>query len=296
MSDIISIHSPAGGYRTYTLQRLELEFSPAKWLWDRETTLKHHAANGARLIERLRPHLDVRYGDGPLQTLDIFPASRLNAPCCVLIHGGFWRISDKSAMHFAVRHFNESGTACFVINFDLCPRVSIDQISAQVMEALIWISKHAADYGASGDRLFLLGHATGAHLAAMAISTDRDGSQHPVVDQIRGALLLSGLYNLTAIPKLDINAILGLDDRTAVAQSPAFRIWPSHMSLVFAAAAHETAEFIVQSKESCDIARSHGADVDEALVADHGHFTILDILEQRRHPITSRFIDMMQAA
>lgn len=295
MSDIVSIQSPAGASRTYTLQRLELEFSPAKWHWDRETTLRHHATNGVQLVERLRPHLDVRYGDGPLQTLDIFPASRPNAPCCVLIHGGFWRISDKSAMHFAVQHFNESGAACFVINFDLCPQVSVDRISAQVTEALAWISEHAAHYGASGDRLFILGHATGAHLAAMAISADQDSRQHRIVEHIRGALLLSGLYNLTAIPKLDVNWIVGLDDRTAAAQSPVFRTWQKHTRVIIAAAAEETAEFIAQSKEACDVARSHGCAVDESLVAGHGHFTILDILAERRHPITSQFIDMMQA-
>jgi arylformamidase len=294
MSDIVSIQSSMGASRTYTLQRLELEFSPAKWHWDREATLRHHAASGAHLVKRLRPHLDVRYGDGPLQSLDVFPASRPNAPCCILIHGGFWRISDKSAMHFAVQHFNDSGAACFVINFDLCPHISVDRISAQVMEALIWISKHAGGYGASGDRLFLLGHATGAHLAAMAISTDRDSPPHPIVEHIRGALLLSGLYNLTAIPKLDVNWILGLDDRTAAAQSPVLRIWPKHARLIIAAATQETAEFIAQSKEVCDVARSHGSAVDDLLVADHGHFTILDILAERGHPITSRFIDMMQ--
>jgi arylformamidase len=162
------------------------------------------------------------------------------------------------------------------------------------MEALAWISKHAADYGASGDRLFLFGHATGAHLAAMAISSDGE-SRHPVAERIRGALLLSGLYNLTAIPRLDVNAILGLSEQMAIAQSPAFRNWPSQTSVIIAAGAHETAEFIAQSKELCDVARSNGCSVNESLVPDHGHFSILDILTDRKHPITSQFISMMQA-
>ena len=39
--------------------------------------------------------LDVAYGDGPNETLDIFPASRPGAPVVVFIHGGYWQRNSR---------------------------------------------------------------------------------------------------------------------------------------------------------------------------------------------------------
>ena len=44
--------------------------------------------------------LDVAYGDGPGETLDIFPTNRPDAPVVVFIHGGYWRSLDKADHSF----------------------------------------------------------------------------------------------------------------------------------------------------------------------------------------------------
>ena len=44
----------------------------------------------------LKCTLNLAYGDGPNESLDIFPASQPNAPVVVFIHGGYWRSLDTA--------------------------------------------------------------------------------------------------------------------------------------------------------------------------------------------------------
>jgi arylformamidase len=53
--------------------------------------------------------LDLRYGDGPGETLDVFPAARPGAPVLVFVHGGYWRALDKSDHSFVAPSFVAGG-------------------------------------------------------------------------------------------------------------------------------------------------------------------------------------------
>ena len=53
------------------------------------------AESSAQARASYKCQLNIAYGDGPNESLDIFPASRPNAPVVVFIHGGYWRSLDK---------------------------------------------------------------------------------------------------------------------------------------------------------------------------------------------------------
>src|SRR5580765_1422581 len=44
--------------------------------------------------------LDLRYGAGPRQRLDVFPCSAPAAPTLIYIHGGYWQMNDKEPYAF----------------------------------------------------------------------------------------------------------------------------------------------------------------------------------------------------
>ena len=71
--------------------------------------------------------LDVAYGHGPRETLDIFPAKRRDdeplAPVLVYIHGGYWRSLDKSQHSFLAPAFVNQGACVVMPNYALCPAV-----------------------------------------------------------------------------------------------------------------------------------------------------------------------------
>jgi arylformamidase len=290
-----TISSPLGGApsRIYTAERLEIEYSPAKWHADRAATLARHHDLGLHAIQDCQPTLDLRYGPGQLQTLDLFPSANRSGACCVILHGGFWRTSDKAAMHFIAGALSRQGTSCVVPNFDLCPAVSIPDIVRQVGEAVTWTACHASTFADENRGIFILGHATGAHLGAMLLTQAGPIANAAWLQRIAGTLLISGLYDLRCVPDLVVNKVLQLDAPTAVRMSPLLSTFVVRTPLTIASAQTETQEFQAQSADLTRAAREQGLRVESFCVADVGHFSILDRILHPNEPYIAEFLKSM---
>ena len=162
--------------------------------------LERWAQASALARERLSRRLDLRYGDGPNETLDLFPSPRANAPVLIFIHGGYWRALDKSDQSFVAPAFVAAGAMVVLPNYELCPRGTIETISLQMARAVAWVWRHAALYGGDPRRIVVAGHSAGGHLAAMMAACDwkRVGADLPE-RVLAGSLALSGLFELEPI-------------------------------------------------------------------------------------------------
>ena len=157
--------------------------------------------------------LDVRYGDGPGETLDLFPAAPATpaasspgghgAPVLFFIHGGWWRAMDKADHSFVAPAFTREGALVVVPNYALCPAVGIADIALQMTRALAWTWRHAAEHGGDPRRIVVAGHSAGGHLAAMLLC-----AHWPTVapdlppDLVRTALAVSGVFDLRPISRV----------------------------------------------------------------------------------------------
>ena len=169
-------------------------------------------------------HLDLRYGDMPGETIDLFPARKGDGSCMMFIHGGYWRSLDKSDFSFLAPAWVDAGVSLAVVNYDLCPKVSIDEIVRQMLRASRWLWLHAEDYGMDQDRLYVSGHSAGGQLAAMMMA-----AVFPVFDARlpkdlwKGGLAISGVYDMRPLLHVDsLQADLRLDEEAALRLSPAF--------------------------------------------------------------------------
>jgi len=136
---------------------------------DHPAVLARWAAESARVRAARPQHLDLPYGTGPNETLDVYPAAAPGAPVLVFIHGGWWRALDKTDHAFIVPAFSAAGAMVVVPNYALCPAVSIEQIALQMAVALAWTWRHAARFGGDPGRIVVAGHSAGGHLAAMLL-------------------------------------------------------------------------------------------------------------------------------
>jgi len=162
--------------------------------------LERWAQASALARERLSRRLDLRYGEGPNETLDLFPSPRANAPVLVFIHGGYWRALDKSDQSFVAPAFVAAGAMVVLPNYELCPSGTVESISLQMARAVAWVWRHAALYGGDPQRIVVAGHSAGGHLAAMMAACDwkRVGADLPE-RLLAGSLALSGLFELEPI-------------------------------------------------------------------------------------------------
>src|SRR4051812_27778526 len=175
-------------------------------------------AASARARRTMVSRLDERYGDMPGESIDLFPARKGDGSCMLFIHGGYWRSLDKRDFSFLAPTWVDAGVSLAVVNYDLCPNVTIDEIVRQMLRASRWLWLHAEEFGMDQDRLYVSGHSAGGHLAAMMMS-----ALFPVLDAnlpkdlFKGALAISGVYDLRPLPQLDfLQADLRLDEAAAM--------------------------------------------------------------------------------
>lgn len=195
-----------------------------------------HFAHWRRLSEQaraLRPCvLDVPYGTGPLETLDIFPAARSDAPVVVFIHGGYWRSLDKSDHSFVAPPLLDMGACVVVINYALCPGteaqpVTIPDIALQCARALAWVWRHIGAHGGRREQISVIGHSAGGHLAAMMLGCRwPDIAPDLPADLVRRAMSISGLFDLEPVRRTPfVQGDLRLTPEQVRLASPA--LWPT---------------------------------------------------------------------
>ncbi|MBI2753587.1 MAG: alpha/beta hydrolase fold domain-containing protein [Betaproteobacteria bacterium] len=143
------------------------------------------ADSSARARATMICYLDRRYGEAPGETMDIVPARKGDGSCMMFIHGGYWRSLDKSDFSFLAPAAVDAGVSLAVVNYDLCPRVTVEEIVQQMLRASRWLYLNAEQYGMDEDRLYVLGLAADdpGRLAAAGPATGR-GDRAPAVARV----------------------------------------------------------------------------------------------------------------
>jgi arylformamidase len=219
--------------------------------------------------------LDVAYGDGDKEALDVFHTAAPGAPVLVYIHGGYWRALDKSDQSFVAPAFTTAGAVVVVPNYALAPAVTLEHITLQLVKAVEWVWRHAAELGADPSRIVVAGHSAGGHLAAMMLSCRwKQVADDLPAQLVQGALSVSGLYDLEPLRHTPfLQTDLQLTPASVRRLSPAFFPRPKG-KLVTVVGADESASFIRQNQLIRDVWGPTAVPVCEK-VAGANHFTVL---------------------
>ncbi|HVL36015.1 MAG TPA: alpha/beta hydrolase [Burkholderiales bacterium] len=241
--------------------------------------------SSARARGTMACHLDLRYGEMPGESLDLFPSRKGDGTCLMFIHGGYWRSLDKSDHSFLAPAWVDAGVSLAVVNYDLCPSVTMDEIVRQMLRASRWLWLHAEDYGMDQDRLYVGGHSAGGHLTAMLMC-----ALWPVFDRRlpkdlwKGGLAISGLYDLRPLLEVEfLQADLRLDEQSALRLSPAFLPPATRAPVMTCVGGRESSEFLRQNAMLGERWRAAFAG-DIAMPQAH-HFSVLDGLADQNSPL-----------
>jgi arylformamidase len=193
--------------------------------------------------------LDLRYGLSSRERLDVFPAQRPGAAVAVFIHGGYWRALDKSDHSFVAPALHAMGATVVVPGYDLCPAVSIPQITMQTVRALAWIYRHIETYHGDPSRIVVIGHSAGGHLSAMMLRCLWPSFDSRLPRQlVRSALSISGVHDLDPLSRTPFLQVdLRLTPQDVARASPA-RLPAPEGTLYAVAGAQESSEFVRQTQ------------------------------------------------
>lgn len=237
--------------------------------------------------------LDIAYGSEPGETLDVFRTSSRDAPVFVFIHGGYWRALDKRDHSFVAPALVEAGAMVVVPNYALCPAVTIDQITLQMVQALAWVWRHAREHGGDPRRIVVGGHSAGGHLAAMLLNCrwPQVAPDLPA-DLLRWAVSISGLFELEPIRHTTFLAPdLRLTEASAQRLSPALLPAPPGR-LAAVVGGDESEEFLRQNRRIRDAWGERAVPVCET-VPDTNHFTVLHDLADASTRLHAIALDLL---
>ncbi len=256
------------------------------------------AAASRAVRDRGRCRLDIAYGGGELETLDLFSAATAGPPVLVFLHGGYWQAMDKSDFSFIAPAFRAVGVAVAVVNYTLAPAAGMDDIVSQVRRAVAFLAGNGDSLGIGRSRFFLAGHSAGGHLTAMAMLTDwaRLGLDR---DPICGGCAISGIFDLEPIRLCYLNTVLGLDAAAAWRNSPSRLLAtapPPDHPLVLAVGGRETAEFHRQQAEFAAEWCGRGGKLTVVDQPAEDHFSIVDRFGEWLSPLFVAVLGVMVKA
>ncbi len=240
-------------YREFATQaELDLQYDPERWVGD-QTAFDRVIASRVPLMERARRSaksvLDIPYGPTVIEKLDIYPAATPNAPVLVFVHGGYWfdaRLT-RQRYNWVGAAFARAGITSFVIDYAVCPAVTIDEITRQCRAAVAWIYYRAAEHNGDPARLYVAGSSAGGHLTGMIAVTDWVGQYGLPADLVKGGCPISGLFDLAPFPYTWLQPKLQLDWAQVRRNSPLMQIRPGLPSLLVSFGDDESPEFHRQS-------------------------------------------------
>ena len=176
---------------------------------------------GQNLLNALSPTTgytltsDVAYGQHPRQRMDIYaPVEADNAPVVVFFYGGRWSDGDRALYAFIGEAMSNLGYVTVIPDYRLYPEVTFPAFVEDGAQALMRTREIVAQHGGDPERLFLMGHSAGAHIAAL-LSTDsgylnRIGGLRSM---ITGFIGMAGPYDFLPIYANDLANIFGPPSR-----------------------------------------------------------------------------------
>lgn len=147
---------------------------------------------------------DVPYGQagGEILKLDVcVPDGPGPFPAVILVHGGAWTRGDKSpgatndSMAPMFGPLTRGGFAWFAINYRLAPAHRYPDDLNDVITAIRWVKRHAAQYHIDPKRIAISGHSAGGHLAALAAVRVKGP------DRVAAVVCFSTPFDIVGTPK-----------------------------------------------------------------------------------------------
>ena len=223
-----------------------------------------------------RAHLGMPYAQSDRCAFDLFLPGDTPEGLCIFVHVGYWMKFDRSYWsHFAAGSL-AWGWAVAMPSYDLCPAVTIAQITQQIATA---VTRAAARVTGP---IALVGHSAGGHLVARM---GAEGLLPPeVTARIVQIMPISPVSDLRPLRQTTMNDAFRLSEADAIAESPALHPTPDIPVSVWVGA-EERPVFLDQAQWIAAAWEAH-----HVVVPDRHHFDVIDALRDPESDMMHRLL------
>jgi arylformamidase len=279
-------------YKGFRENELEYQYNPRISVPEFPELAKQRAEASRKVRESRTSFLNVPYGDTPRQALDIFPAPRAGGPVLLFIHGGYWRSGSKEENCGFVPTFVDRGANVAIIEYDLCPAVTVTDIVRQARGAIAWTYCNIIRYDGNPSRLYVSGHSAGGHLTAMALAYDWEKDGLPR-DIIKGAVPTSGVYDLDMVMHVSPNEQIRMTPAVAKENSPFLHPPLPVCPVIVAVGGAEPQGWQQMSEDYFKLCKERGLTCEYLVIPGANHYTLSDHMADPKSPLAQVMLKQM---
>ncbi len=229
-----------------------------------------------------RVDLDLAYGAGARNRIDLFRPQGPARGVVVFVHGGYWHKLDKSFWsHLAAGPLGH-GWAVAVPGYTLAPEARISGITREIGQAVTFVAERV------GGPLRLAGHSAGGHLVARMICDDSP-LRADVLDRVEKVVPISGVHDLRPLLETRMNEILRLTPEEAASESPVLHRRRGAAAVTFWVGAAERPEFLRQNRLAAECWQGRG--VKDIYEPGRNHFTVVAGLTRTDSPLVAELLN-----
>lgn len=163
---------------------------------------------------------NIAYAVGEGRRLDIYAPKNLDqrAPVVVFFHGGRWTEGNKDEYKFVGEALSSRGIVAVVADYRKYPDVRMAGFMDDAAKAVSWVHSNISSYGGDPQKLFVMGHSSGAHMATLLALDRRYLDNAGMRTPLAGAIGLAGAYDFLPLRAPDLQEIFGPESRYSMSQ------------------------------------------------------------------------------
>ena len=158
-----------------------------------------YLANSLAHLENYTAIENIAYGNHELNQLSVYlpENNHKNRTTIIFFYGGCWggcETLDKEYYVFVAQALTAKGFNVVIPDYRRHPEVKFAAIMHDASHAVEWVKARIADYGGDPNKLFLMGHSAGAHIAAL-LTLNETYLKPDTYHSIKGFIGLAGPYD-----------------------------------------------------------------------------------------------------